>query len=97
MPEIIHDVVGIGNAIVDIIGRCKEDFLARHGAPKGRMRLVDAGIAKRQTASVYLGKLVELGLLTPIQSGREKLFVHRALLDLLAADSAAVPAYRGKK
>ena len=42
MAEIIHDVVGIGNAIVDIIGRCKEDFLIRHGAPKGRMRLVDA-------------------------------------------------------
>jgi sugar/nucleoside kinase (ribokinase family) len=42
MPEIIHDVVGIGNAIVDIIGRCKEEFLVKHGAPKGRMRLVDA-------------------------------------------------------
>jgi sugar/nucleoside kinase (ribokinase family) len=36
------DVVGIGNAIVDIIGRCDDDFLARHGAPKGHMRLVDA-------------------------------------------------------
>jgi sugar/nucleoside kinase (ribokinase family) len=42
MAEILHDVVGIGNAIVDIIGRCKEEFLVRHGAPKGRMRLVDA-------------------------------------------------------
>jgi len=59
--------------------------------------LVDAGLAKRQTASVYLAKLVELGLLTAIQSGREKLFVHRTLLDLLASDSAAVPAYRVKK
>ena len=36
-----HDVVGIGNAIVDIIGRCDEAFLARHQAPKGHMRLVD--------------------------------------------------------
>jgi sugar/nucleoside kinase (ribokinase family) len=36
------DVVGIGNAIVDIIGRCDEAFLARHGAQKGHMRLVDA-------------------------------------------------------
>jgi sugar/nucleoside kinase (ribokinase family) len=35
------DVVGIGNAIVDIIGRCDDAFLARHGAPKGHMRLVD--------------------------------------------------------
>jgi sugar/nucleoside kinase (ribokinase family) len=37
-----HDVVGIGNAIVDIIGRCDDDFLARHGRSKGSMQLVDA-------------------------------------------------------
>jgi sugar/nucleoside kinase (ribokinase family) len=37
-----YDVVGIGNAIVDILGRCNEAFLAKHGAPKGHMRLVDA-------------------------------------------------------
>jgi len=37
-----HDVVGIGNAIVDIIGRCDEAFLARHGRVKGSMQLVDA-------------------------------------------------------
>jgi sugar/nucleoside kinase (ribokinase family) len=36
----IH-VVGIGNAIVDIIGRCDDAFLARHGATKGGMRLID--------------------------------------------------------
>ena len=87
--------------------------LVRNGAPKIYSRelvelifeqpycriasLVDAGIAKRQTASIYLAKLVELGLLMPIQSGREKLFVHRALLDLLASDSTVVTAYRGKK
>lgn len=41
MTEIRYDVVGIGNAIVDIIGRCDEAFLARHGAAKGHMRLVD--------------------------------------------------------
>ncbi len=36
------DVCAIGNAIVDIIGRCDEAFLARHQAAKGSMRLVDA-------------------------------------------------------
>lgn len=35
------DVVAIGNAIVDILGRCDDGFLDRHGAPKGHMRLVD--------------------------------------------------------
>ena len=42
MTQVCHDVVAIGNAIVDIIGRCDDAFLARHGAPKGHMRLVDA-------------------------------------------------------
>lgn len=41
MSAIRHDVVGIGNAIVDILGRCDDAFLATHGAPKGHMRLVD--------------------------------------------------------
>lgn len=41
MAQSTHDVVGIGNAIVDIIGRCTDAFLAAHEAPKGRMRLVD--------------------------------------------------------
>jgi sugar/nucleoside kinase (ribokinase family) len=36
------DVIAIGNAIVDIIGRCDETFLGKHGAAKGSMRLVDA-------------------------------------------------------
>ena len=36
-----HDVVGIGNAIVDIIGRCDDAFLAAHQRVKGSMQLVD--------------------------------------------------------
>lgn len=36
-----HDVVGIGNAIVDIIGRCDDAFLAQHKCVKGSMQLVD--------------------------------------------------------
>lgn len=36
------DVCGIGNAIVDIIGRCDDAFLETHGAAKGHMILVDA-------------------------------------------------------
>ncbi|MBV1693612.1 MAG: adenosine kinase [Hyphomicrobiales bacterium] len=35
------DVVTLGNAIVDIIGRCDDAYLARHGCAKGSMRLVD--------------------------------------------------------
>lgn len=42
MPHTPYDVVGIGSAIVDIIGRCDDAFLAAHKAPKGNMRLVTA-------------------------------------------------------
>jgi Fic family protein len=49
--------------------------------------LVKAGIAKRQTASEYLSQLSDIGVLTPLQVGRDKLFLHRALLDLLASDT----------
>lgn len=42
MAELEYDVVGIGNAIVDILGRCTDQFLLQHGAAKGSMRLVDA-------------------------------------------------------
>jgi sugar/nucleoside kinase (ribokinase family) len=36
-----HDVVAIGNALVDIIGHCDDAFLAAHGRAKGSMQLVD--------------------------------------------------------
>jgi sugar/nucleoside kinase (ribokinase family) len=53
-----HDVVGIGNAIVDIIGRCDDAFLARQGYAKGSMQLVDAaGAAKLYDA---MGPAVEI-------------------------------------
>ncbi len=51
MPQTRYDVTGIGNAIVDILGRCDDAFLARHGAVKGTMRLVDEG----QIAALYGG------------------------------------------
>lgn len=56
--------------------------------------LVTAGVAKRQTASEYLAKLTEIGVLTSVQVGREKLFVHQALLTLLASDAHDVTAYK---
>jgi sugar/nucleoside kinase (ribokinase family) len=42
MTAIRYDVTGIGNAIVDIIGRCDDAYLGTIGAAKGSMRLVDA-------------------------------------------------------
>ena len=45
--------------------------------------LVDAGIAKRQTASEYLKKLVDIRVLQEQQVGREKIFINPKLMQLL--------------
>ncbi len=36
-----YQIVGIGNAIVDVIGRCDDAFLARMGIDKGVMQLIE--------------------------------------------------------
>jgi sugar/nucleoside kinase (ribokinase family) len=36
-----YQVVGVGNAIVDVIARIEDDFLARNGVEKGIMQLID--------------------------------------------------------
>lgn len=48
--------------------------------------LVDAGIAKRQTASVYLKQLCEIGVLREVKSGRETIFVHPKYIELLTGE-----------
>ena len=49
--------------------------------------LVEANIAKRQTASEYLKKLVSIGVLTEQQVGRERVFIHPKLIQLITKDS----------
>lgn len=49
--------------------------------------LTEAGIAKRQTASVYLKQLVDSGVLAEAETRKEKLFIHSKLLQLLTRDS----------
>ncbi|MBC8013259.1 MAG: adenosine kinase [Methyloceanibacter sp.] len=52
MADKTYDVVGIGNAIVDIIARCDEGFLSKLNLAKGSMRLIDADEANRLYASM---------------------------------------------
>jgi len=49
--------------------------------------LVENNIAKRQTASVYLKQLTEIGVLIERQAGKEKLFVHPKLIQLMTEDN----------
>jgi len=47
--------------------------------------LVDAGMAKRQTASTYLNTLAKLGILRAQKSGREVYFINDRLFQVLTS------------
>jgi sugar/nucleoside kinase (ribokinase family) len=58
MADLRYDVLGIGNAIVDVLARADDEFLTRQGMQKGGMMLIDEARAK----SVYdaMGPAVEI-------------------------------------
>src|ERR1700755_3419899 len=49
MAEAKYDVLGIGNAIFDVLVRTDESFLSLHGMAKGGMALID----EARAASIY--------------------------------------------
>jgi sugar/nucleoside kinase (ribokinase family) len=58
MTSAKYDVLGIGNAIFDVLVRTDESFLSRHGMTKGGMALID----EARAASIYrdMGPAVEM-------------------------------------
>ncbi len=52
-----HDVMAIGNAIVDIIAQAEDDFLVRENITKGTMNLIDA--ARAETLYAAMGPALE--------------------------------------
>jgi sugar/nucleoside kinase (ribokinase family) len=58
MTTTTYDVLGLGNAIVDVIARTEEDFLVLHGMRKGAMSLID----EARAAKVYdsMGPAIEV-------------------------------------
>lgn len=55
MTEPRYDVLGIGNAIVDVLARTDEVFLGEHGLVKGAMTLIDAARAEALYAAMGPG------------------------------------------
>src|SRR5262245_40365213 len=58
MPDLKYDVLGIGNAIVDVLARAEEDFLVKQGMHKGGMALIDE--ARAETIYDAMGPAVEV-------------------------------------
>ena len=58
MPSLRYDVLGFGNAIVDVIARADDDFLVKHGMRKGAMTLID----EARATGIYdaMGPAVEI-------------------------------------
>jgi sugar/nucleoside kinase (ribokinase family) len=57
MTTLRYDVLGIGNAIVDVIARAEDDFLVKQGMHKGTMALIDE--ARAQAIYAAMGPAVE--------------------------------------
>jgi adenosine kinase len=57
MTTLRYDVLGIGNAIVDVIARAEDDFLVEQGMHKGTMALIDE--ARAQAIYAAMGPAVE--------------------------------------
>ncbi|MCW5735441.1 MAG: adenosine kinase [Enhydrobacter sp.] len=58
MTSAAFDVLGIGNAIVDVITRADDAFLARHALTKGSMMLIDE--ARAETLYAAMGPGIEV-------------------------------------
>src|SRR6201987_751406 len=61
MAEAKYDVLGVGNAIFDVLVKTDEAFLASHGMTKGSMALID----EARAASIYR----DMGPATEISGG----------------------------
>lgn len=59
--------------------------------------LVEHGIAKRQTASVYLKQLCDIGVLEEKSLGKEKIFLHPKLVNLFTKESNTITPYKETK
>ena len=55
------DIIAIGNAIVDVLARSDDGFLAERSLTKGAMQLIDADMAERLYADMDAGKEISGG------------------------------------
>ena len=56
MTAATYDVLGIGNAIVDILAKTEDGFLAAQGMTKGAMALIDEARAAPARVARATGK-----------------------------------------
>ena len=78
MSDAALDVIGIGNALVDVLSQAEEEFLIKHELVKGSMTLIEADRAYLDSGGSFNALVVSLlssdsFLLrqTPTQAGKK--------------------------
>ena len=86
MAQTTFDVLGIGNAIVDIIARTEDDFLVREGLSKSSMHLIDA--ERAEVLYAHMGPAIEAsgGSAGNTTAGVASLGGHAAFIGKVADD-----------
>ncbi|MEM8812543.1 MAG: adenosine kinase [Pseudomonadota bacterium] len=87
MAEAQYDVLGIGNAIFDVLAHVEEDALVRDNLAKGSMRLIDAEEAERLYGTMGPALRISGGCAGNTASGVASLGGDAAFIGKVAADT----------
>jgi Fic family protein len=87
----VNAIYNLFTQVTNIVKEKAEDLYSRElieivfSQPYCKVKmLVDNKVASRNTASKYLNRLADLGILEPMQEGKEKLYLNRGLYEILA-------------
>ena len=81
-----HDVIAIGNALVDVIATATPEFLTEHGIAKGSMRLIPADEAEAIYAAMGPGREISGGSAANTMAGMAALGTRPAFVGRVADD-----------
>ena len=88
MPADKLEVLGLGNAIVDVIAQAEDDFLVTHGLAKGGMMLIDEAAALRLYNSMGSATVISGGSAANTIVGLSSLGIRTAFVGKLRDDEA---------
>ncbi len=88
MSDMRFDVVGLGNAIVDVIARTEDDLLARENLNKGSMTLVDEARADQLYAAMGPATIISGGSAANTIVGAASFGVRTAFIGKVRDDEA---------
>lgn len=88
MPACRFDLLGLGNAIVDVIATADDDFLLSQGLHKGSMTLIDEGRAEELYAAMGPATIVSGGSAANTIIGAANLGCRTAFIGKVKADES---------